>query len=322
MTLAAILSGMHVSKQKLGDLRMVVFGAGSAGVGIADQVRDAIATERGVSKQEASKQIWCVRIRRHPLPCCHRQLTWVWLIRLIDKPGLLTNQVQELTDAQTSYARAESWEGKQTDLLNVVKEVKPNVLIGTSTMPKAFTEEVIRAMAEHVERPMILPLSNPTRLHEAVPADVLDWTDGRALVATGSPFKPVKGPWGPDGQEVEIEIAECNNSVVFPGIGLGGVLCRARLITDRMLIAAVEGVSELSPALQSDAAPLLPGADAVRKVSVRVARKVIQAAIAEGVATEPGIPTDEQELEEWIAEQMWDPVYRPLKYVEAKSVGH
>lgn len=252
----------------------------------------------------------------------HQELTWVWGIRLIDKPGLLTGQVQGLSDAQTSYARAESWDGKKTDLLNVVREVKPNVLVGTSTVPKAFTEEVIRAMAAHGERPIILPLSNPTRLHEAVPADVLAWTDGRALVATGSPFKPVKGPWGADGQEVEIEIAECNNSVVFPGIGLGGVLCRARLITDRMLIAAVEGVSELSPALQSDSAPLLPGVDAVRGVSVRVARKVIQAAIEEGVATEPGIPTDEQELDEWIAEQMWDPVYRPLKYVEAKSAGH
>jgi len=294
VTLAAILAGMHVSKQKLGDLRLVVFGAGTAGVGIADQVRDAIATERGITKEEAAKQVW-----------------------LIDKPGLLTTQVDELSEAQKTYARSEDWSGKKTGLLEVVKEVKPNVLVGTSTVPGAFTEEIVRAMAEHVDRPIILPLSNPTKLHEAVPADLLSWTDGKALVATGSPFKPVKGPWGPDRTEVEVEVGECNNSVVFPGIGLGGVLCRARLVTDNMLIAAVSGVAELSPALKDGTAPLVPGADVVRQVSVRVARKVIQAAIEEGVATEQDIPEDEEELDEWIREQMWDPVYRPLKRVEA-----
>lgn len=222
-----------------------------------------------------------------------------------------------LSDAQKTYARSEDWSDKKTDLLGVVNEVKPNVLIGTSTVPKSFTEEIVRAMAEHVDRPIILPLSNPTKLHEAVPADLLSWTDGKALVATGSPFKPVKGPWGSDGKEVEIEVAECNNSVVFPGIGLGGVLCRTKLVTDKMLIAAVNGVVELSPALKDDTEPLLPGVDVVRDVSVRVARKVIQAAVEEGVATEQDIPTDEKELDEWIREQMWDPVYRPLKYVEA-----
>ncbi|KAK3309380.1 uncharacterized protein B0T15DRAFT_1776 [Chaetomium strumarium] len=298
VTLAAILAGLHVSKQKLGGLRMVVFGAGTAGVGIADQVRDAIAEERGISKEEASKQIW-----------------------LIDKSGLLTAQVEGLSDAQKTYARSEDWSGKKIDLLGVVKEVKPNVLVGTSTVPGTFTEEIVREMASHVDRPIILPLSNPTRLHEAVPADLLSWTDGKALVATGSPFKPVKGPWGADGKEVEIEVAECNNSVVFPGIGLGGVLCRARLVTDKMLIAAINGVVEFSPALKDETAPLLPGVDMVRQVSVRVARKVIQAAVDEGVATEEGIPEDEGELDEWIREQMWDPVYRPLKYVEAHSAS-
>ncbi|KAL2022085.1 hypothetical protein VTK56DRAFT_6129 [Thermocarpiscus australiensis] len=292
VTLAAILAALHVSKQKLGDLRMVVFGAGTAGVGIADQVRDAIATERGISKEEAAKQIW-----------------------LIDKPGLLTEKVESLSAAQKTYARSEDWSGKKTDLLGVVKEVRPNVLVGTSTVPKAFTEEIVRAMASHVDRPIVLPLSNPTRLHEAVPADLLAWTNGKALVATGSPFKPVKAPWGAEGKEVEIEVAECNNSVVFPGIGLGAVLSRAKLVTDKMLIAAVTGVVELSPALRDDTAPLLPGVDVVRDVSVRVARKVIQAAVEEGVATKQGIPKGEGELDEWIREQMWDPVYRPLKYV-------
>jgi len=292
------MAGLHVSGQKLGDLRLVVFGAGTAGVGIADQVRDAIAAERNIDKAEAAKQIY-----------------------LIDKPGLLTTAT-ELNPAQEGFAKpAEEWGEGKTDLKAVIEKVKPNVLIGTSTVPKSFTEDIVRAMARHVERPIILPLSNPTRLHEAVPEDILRWTDGRALVATGSPFSPVKGPWGPDGKEREIEVAECNNSVVFPGIGLGAVLCRARKVTDKMLVAAVSGVAELSPALKDQTAPLLPGVDVVRDVSVRVARKVVQAAVEEGVATEEGIPGDEGELDEWIREQMWDPVYRPLELVEMEGAS-
>ncbi|KAH6657026.1 hypothetical protein BKA67DRAFT_635074 [Truncatella angustata] len=299
VTLAAIMAGLHVSKQKLEDLKLIIFGAGTAGVGIADQVRDAIVTYKGCGKDEASKQIW-----------------------LVDKPGLLTTKTENLSDAQKRYAKDDpGFAGKGSDLLEAVKHVKPNVLIGTSTKPKAFTEEIIREMAKHVERPVILPLSNPTKLHEAVPEDLLKWTDGKALVATGSPFKPVKGPWGKDGKEIEIEAAECNNSVVFPGIGLGSVLCRASRVTDKMLVAAVKGVSDLSPALKDETAPLVPGVDNVRDVSVRIAREVIQAAVEEGVATEKDIPTDEKELDGWIREQMWDPVYRPLKRVEVKGAS-
>ncbi|KAL2876256.1 NAD-dependent malic enzyme, mitochondrial [Colletotrichum sp. CLE4] len=293
VTLAAITAALHVSKQKLTDLRLVIFGAGSAGVGIADQVRDAIAAEGNMSKEDASKQIW-----------------------LIDKPGLLTTD-SEVSAAQKGFAKDPSdWKDTDTSLLSVIKSVKPNVLIGTSTKPKAFTEEIVRAMADGVERPIILPLSNPTRLHEAVPEDIYKWTDGKALVATGSPFKPVKGPWGEGGKEIEIEVAECNNSVVFPGIGLGSVLCRASLVTDKMLVAAVEGVASLSPALKDQTAPLLPGVDIVRDVSVRVARAVIKAAVKEDVATEEGIPEGDEDLDEWIREQMWSPEYRPLKLVE------
>ncbi|KAK3393917.1 hypothetical protein B0H63DRAFT_459505 [Podospora didyma] len=301
VTLAAIMAAFHVSKQKLSDLRMVVFGAGTAGVGIADQVRDALATEQNISKAEAAKQIW-----------------------LVDKPGILTTDVESLSSAQKGFAKPESeWKDKKRDLLSVVQEVKPNVLIGTSTVPKAFTEEIVRAMASHVERPLILPLSNPTRLHEAVPSDLLNWTDGKALVATGSPFKPVKGPWGADGKEIEVSVAECNNSVVFPGIGLGSVLCRSKLVTDKMLVAAVSGVAELGPAYRDNnaASPLLPGVDVVRDVSVRVARKVIQAAVEEGLATAKDIPTDESELDEWIREQMWEPEYRPLKFVQMEEAS-
>ncbi|KAI0839211.1 hypothetical protein F5Y06DRAFT_29900 [Hypoxylon sp. FL0890] len=298
VTLAAIMAGVHVTKQKLKDIKMVVFGAGTAGVGIADQVRDAIAAEKGISKEEAAKQIW-----------------------LIDKPGLLTTKTV-LNHGQLGYAKDHSeWEGKERSLFSVVKEIHPNVLIGTSTVPRAFTEDIIKEMAKGTDRPVILPLSNPTRLHEAVPEDILKWTDGRALVATGSPFDPVKGPWGPDGKEVEIEVAECNNSVVFPGIGLGAVLSRASKVTDNMLVAAVRGVAALSPALGDDTAPLLPGVEHVRVVSVRVAREVILAAVEDGVATERDIPTDAGELDDWIREQMWDPVYRPLKKVEPEGAS-
>ncbi|KAM0253515.1 hypothetical protein ACHAP5_000545 [Fusarium lateritium] len=297
VTLAAIMSGLHATKQELKDVRLVVFGSGSAGLGIADQVRDAIATEGNMSHEDAAKQIW-----------------------LIDKPGLLTSETEGVTDSQKIFTKDVSeWKDKDTDLLSVIKEVRPNVLIGTSTKPGAFTEDVIRAMAEHHERPIVLPLSNPTRLHEAKPEDILKWTDGKALVATGSPFPAVKGPWGEDGSEITINVGECNNSVVFPGIGLGCVLSRSKHLTDRMLVAAVEGVSSLSPVLKDPTAPLLPDVGSVRDVSVRIARNVIQAAVKDGEATQEGIPEKDEDLEDWIKEQMWDPEYRPLKQVDLDS---
>lgn len=239
--------------------------------------------------------------------------------RLIDRPGLLTTET-DVPDAQKIFAKdAGQWKDKDTDLLSVVKQVHPNVLIGTSTVPGAFTQDIVEAMHANAPRPLIFPLSNPTRLHEAKPADLLKWTNGAALVATGSPFDPVKGPWGENGAEISIEVAECNNSVVFPGIGLGCVLSRARLLTDRMLVAAIEGVASMSPALDDPTAPLLPDVEEVKKVSLRIARNVIQAAVKEDIATEEGIPTDEKELEEWIKEQMWEPQYRPLKHVKMED---
>ncbi|EHK39932.1 hypothetical protein TRIATDRAFT_268498 [Trichoderma atroviride IMI 206040] len=296
VTLAAIIAALHASGQKLGDIRMVVFGAGSAGVGIADQVRDAIATEMKIDHEEASQHIW-----------------------LIDKPGLLTSK-HEVSDAQKIYAKdASEWKDDGNDLLSVVKQVKPNILVGTSTVPGAFTEEIIKAMHENSSRPIIFPLSNPTRLHEAKPEDLLKWTNGKALVATGSPFDPVTGPWGEDGKDITIDIAECNNSVVFPGIGLGCILSRAKLLTDRMLVAAVEGVASLSPVLKDPTAPLLPDVEEVRAVSVQVAKSVIQAAVEEGMATEKNIPSNDHDLEEWIKEQMWNPEYRPLKLVKMEG---
>lgn len=308
VTLAAILSGLHVSGDNLGDLRMVVFGAGSAGAGIADQVCDAIATDRKISREEAARQIW-----------------------LIDKPGLLTTDMDRLSSVQQFFAkdRGDFEDSDTIGLLETVKKVKPNVLVGTSTKPKAFTKEIVQAMAAGVKRPVILPLSNPTRLHEAVPADLLEWTDGKALIATGSPFAPVKGPWGENNSEIEIEVAECNNSVVFPGIGLGAVLCRSSRVTDGMLVAAVRAVADMSPALNVSAEdkskgvipPLLPGVDVVRDVSVQIAKRVIQQAVKEGVATEEGIPDDESTLEEWVREQMWTARYRALRPVSLEAAS-
>ncbi|RAL04370.1 NAD-dependent malic enzyme [Aspergillus ibericus CBS 121593] len=286
VTLAALLSGFHVSDVKLEDVRVVIFGSGSAGTGIAEQLADTIATETNKSKEEASKQIWC-----------------------LDKPGLLLKSLgDQLTPAQAPYARDDNeWPGEGLPgLLSVVKKVKPHALIGTSTKPKSFTEEVIREMAKHVEKPIIFPLSNPTRLHEAQPEDINQWTDGRALIATGSPFPPV------DRNGMKYEIAECNNSTCFPGIGLGAVLSRTRTLSNKMLVAAVKALAARSPALQDPNGPLLPDVGDVRELSVDIAKAIIKTAVEEGYAEEEGIPTDDNELDEWIRVQMWEPVYRPL----------
>ncbi|KAL8920494.1 MAG: hypothetical protein Q9208_006243 [Pyrenodesmia sp. 3 TL-2023] len=293
ITLAAIMAGLHVSNLDLKDMRMVVFGSGSAGTGIADQVQDAIATESGKSEEEAAKQIWCV-----------------------DKPGvLLKSQGENLTPGQHPFARDDSeWQGKDhKSLLSIVKEVRPHVMIGTSTKPKTFTEQVVKEMAKHVDRPIIMPLSNPTRLHEADPKDIYEWTGGRALIATGSPFPPVKY------EGKEYVVAECNNSCAFPGIGLGMVLSRSRLLTKTLLVAAVKALAAQAPALKDPDKGLVPDVTDVREISVHVAKAVIKAAVHEGLATEEGVPEDDAELDEWVREQMWDPKYRPLVKVEKEG---
>jgi malate dehydrogenase (oxaloacetate-decarboxylating) len=229
----------------------------------------------------------------------------------------LQSQGDKLTHAQTPYARSDSdWSGKDHgNLLAVIKEVKPHVLIGTSTKPKAFTREIIEEMASHVSRPIIFPLSNPTRLHEADPKDINEWTKGKALIATGSPFPPVE--YGGK----EYEVAECNNSTCFPGIGLGCVLSRTKLLTDKMLVAAVKALAAQSPALKDPDKGLLPDVVLVREISVHIAKAVIKQAVEEGLAQVEGIPSEDAELEEWIREQMWDPVYRPLKAVHKEKAS-
>ncbi|KAJ4401144.1 NAD-dependent malic enzyme, mitochondrial [Didymella pomorum] len=293
VTLAAIMAAFKVSGVKWDEARFVMFGAGTAGTGIADQIKDAISQRTGKSKEEAGKQIWCV-----------------------DKPGLLLEgKKDQLTPAQVNYARKDSeWEGKDHKcLLSVVKEVKPHVLIGTSTKPGAFTEDVVREMAKHIDRPAIFPLSNPTRLHEAKPQDLYDWTDGKVLVATGSPFEPVKH----NGKEYEI--SECNNSVAFPGIGLGAVLSRTRLMTPALLVAAVEALAAAAPVVTGSGSGLLPDVEDVREISIQIARNVIKKAVEDGLAQEKDIPKVDSDLEEWIREQMWNAEYRPLELVSDKE---
>ena len=233
-----------------------------------------------------------------------------------------------MTAEQKVFARPDhEWKGKECeDLLSVIKEVKPNVLIGTSTKPKAFTKEIVQEMAKHVDRPIILPLSNPTRLHEADPADLNEWTEGKALIATGSPFPPVeyKGKKYEVGELYRLKAlpdailmaltppAECNNSTCFPGIGLGAVLCRAKLLSDKMLVAAVKTLAAPAPALKDPDKGLVPDVMDVREISVHIACSIIKQAVDEDLATEKDIPTDDGELKEWVRAQMWEPKYRPL----------
>jgi malate dehydrogenase (oxaloacetate-decarboxylating) len=218
----------------------------------------------------------------------------------------------QLTSAQRPFAKDDDefpgMDGK-IDLLAVIKHVKPNALIGCSTRPGSFTKEILEEMASHVERPIVFPLSNPTRLHEAKPEDIINWTRGKALVATGSPFPPVTY----NGKEYEI--AECNNCLVYPGIGLGCVLSRAKRCTDEMIVAAAHGLAELSPALKDPDKALLPDIEDVRETSVNVALNVIQQCVKEGLNRVKNIPEDPDKLRIWIKQQMWKPEYRPLDKV-------
>jgi malate dehydrogenase (oxaloacetate-decarboxylating) len=193
--------------------------------------------------------------------------------------------------------------------------VHPHVLIGTSTKPKTFSQEVITEMSAHVDRPIVFPLSNPTRLHEADPKDINEWSKGKALIATGSPFPPVTY------NGITYEVAECNNSTCFPGIGLGSVLSRTKLLSDAMLVAAVKALAAQSPALKDPDKGLLPDVADVREISVHIAKAVIKQAVQEGLAQEKGIPSEDEDLEEWVREQMWDPVYRPLRRVKREDAS-
>ena len=286
VNLAAVLAGARASQIPLTEHRVVIFGSGTAGIGIADQLRDAM-TGDGLDPAAARARLWC-----------------------LDRYGLLTDDMTGLRDFQVPYARpaaeVRDWPGHGTPsgigLAEVVGRVHPTILIGTSTQHGAFTEPIVREMAAHVDRPVILPMSNPTTLSEATPPDLLTWTGGRALIATGSPFGPVTY------QGVTYQIGQANNALIFPGLGLGALLSRARRITDHMITVAARAVAGLTDT-STPGASLLPPIDDLRATSARVALAVAQAAADDGVAEQPGITAGAVDA------AMWKPQYAPVRAV-------
>ena len=282
VTLAAVLAGVAASGRPLREHRIVIFGAGSAGIGIADDLREALHAD-GLSPEQATAQIWCV-----------------------DRYGLLTDDQDTLRDFQVRYARpaAESadWAHEAdkdgVTLAELVDRIHPTILIGTSGRGGAFTEPIVRAMAAHTDRPLILPMSNPTDLAEATPADLLTWTEGRALIAAGSPFDPVEH------NGTTYQIAQANNALVFPGLGLGAIVARATRVTDAMLAAAASAVAARVDT-DTPGAPILPPVPQLRETSVAVAVAVARAAAEGGVA---GIEVGDQ-IEAQVRAAMWQPVY-------------
>jgi malate dehydrogenase (oxaloacetate-decarboxylating) len=280
VVLAAVFAALRATGTRMRDQRVVIHGAGTAGLGIADMMRDVMVRE-GLPQEEATSRFFGLGRR-----------------------GLLNrDRAESMYDFQVPYARPASEIAQWGDadgrvgLAEVVANAHPTMLIGTSTQPGAFTEKMVRQMAAEVERPIILPLSNPTSKAEAVPADLIRWTDGRALVATGSPFAPV--PY-----EVHTyHIAQANNALVFPGLGLGVTAARARRITDGMLAAAADAVAHLSDATATGA-PLLPSVDHLRMVSAAVAIAVARAAESEGLAE---VPMDDPVRQ--VHQLMWRPEY-------------
>lgn len=276
VTLAAILSAIKITKTNLNEQRIIIFGAGTAGTGVADQIHAAML-HQGMSEADARKCFW-----------------------LIDRHGLITNTTPDLTHGQKPYARHISeiahWEN--TDLLEVVKQIKPTILIGASAQARKFSEAVIKTMASHVTHPIILPLSNPTSRIEATPEQLIQWTEGRALIAAGTPFKPVTYA-----NKTHV-ISQCNNALVFPGIGLGVLAVRAKKLSKEMLWVATQTLSEFS----SEA--ILPGLDQARETAFLIAINVAKQAIKEGLAR-TSLP-ENITLEDHIRSLMWHPEYVPL----------
>ena len=279
---AAIVGGMRITRTPLTDLRVVIVGAGSAGIGIARQVTSALVSA-GLAVGDARGRCW-----------------------LVDRDGLLHDRLDGLQDFQTAYVRP--WEsvaeladdnGRVT-LLRVVSAVAPHALVGVTGQPGLFTEAVIRAQAEKVARPIVLPLSNPTRRAEAIPAHVLAWTDGRALVGTGSPFPPAAV-----GTQ-SVPITQVNNLYLFPGLGRGVVAVGASRVTDSMLSAAATAIGSIAPRDVAAPLTLLPPLTQVGEVADAVALAVARQAVEEGLASH----LDDEGIVETVEAHKWRPQYR------------
>jgi malate dehydrogenase (oxaloacetate-decarboxylating) len=285
VTLGAILSALRVANSSLRDQEIVFLGAGSASTGVADYLRAALVKE-GLSEEEARSRFW-----------------------MVDRLGLLHSGRTDLTPEQRIYAQplsgASSWPRTGTasfGLADVIHHVRATILIGLSTMGSAFTEGIVREMAGKLERPIIFPLSNPTQNSEADPADLFRWTNGRALIATGSPFPPVRF----EGRSVPI--SQCNNVYIFPAVGLAVVAARppAQRITDAMMIAAAQKLAEHSPALRDPSAPLLPALKDLRGLAAEIAFAVAQEAARSSLA--PAFDSSSSLRSEILASQ-WSPAY-------------
>jgi malate dehydrogenase (oxaloacetate-decarboxylating) len=287
--LGAILSAVRMAGSTLREQEIVFFGAGAASIGVADYLRAALVGE-GLSEDEARGRIW-----------------------MVNRGGLLHDGRAELTPEQRVYAQplaqVAAWTrsgGDTIGLYDVIKNIRATVLIGLSTVTDAFTEPIVREMASKVERPIIFPLSNPTEKSEARPEDLIRWTDGRALVATGSPYKPVQ--FG--GRA--IPISQCNNVYIFPAVGLAVMASRlsgdgagTQRVTDAMMIAAARALAEQSPALKDSAAPLLPPLKNIRAVAVEIAFAVALEAERSGKSDASSAET----LRARIVESQWVPEY-------------
>ncbi|MEM8976987.1 MAG: NAD-dependent malic enzyme [Pseudomonadota bacterium] len=279
VTAGTLLAASDVTGIPLKDATIAFLGAGSAGVGIAEQLVQ-LMVRQGLSDTEARERIY-----------------------MVDRNGLLTDAMTDLLPFQKRIVqplkKVGNWSDGKISLLEVIKQAKPNILVGVSGQAGLFSEEIIREVAANVDHPVVLPLSNPTSRIEAVPADVIRWSDGHAIVATGSPFDPVvyKGQTH--------RIAQCNNSYIFPGMGLGVLATGARRVTDGMFMSAAEALAELSPAKSDQTASLLPDVANIRQVSKAIALAVGRQAQLDGVAPK----TTEDELMAAIDAKFWTPQY-------------
>jgi malate dehydrogenase (oxaloacetate-decarboxylating) len=279
ITLAALLAAVKVSGVPMREQKLLVFGAGTAGVGIADQIHDAMVRD-GASPGQAKSQVW-----------------------LIDKQGLLTSDMTGLRDFQRPYARdrkeVAGWAHGSggIGLLDAVRHVKPTILLGTSTVHGAFTKEVVETMSAAVERPILFPISNPTSRIEAMPADIIAWSKGKALVAVGIPVPPVEY------EGVTYQIGQANNALVYPGLGLGTIVSGASKVTAGMLLAAAEAVAGQVD-VSAPGAALVPLVENLRASSATTAVAVAKAAVADGVAA--------RKSGNWVQtvqDAMWQPAY-------------
>lgn len=277
VVVAAVYGGCHVTGLPLRDQTVVVFGAGTAGIGVADQIRDAMVAD-GATVEQARSQIWP-----------------------IDRQGLLFDDMDDLRAFQVPYAKNRRQlgvaDGDRVGLIDAIQLASPTVLLGSSTVSGAFTREVVEAMTASCEQPMIFPLSNPTSRMEAMPADLVQWSAGKALVTTGTPVPPVEY----DG--ITYTIGQANNVLVFPGIGLGIIVAGATRVTPGMLQAAAKAlVQQATPKNPGDS--LLPDVQKLRAVSTAVAEAVYYAAVEDGVAT-----TRHDNVAQAVSDTMWAPVY-------------